>query len=307
VFIPGRLASERLPSKLTLPLGDSCLWEMALRKLDALPERYVKVALASDGELIEMARRYPGVQLVRRDPKTAAVDGPLKFIFKDLEAVDATHLMFLNPCLSLLTVETVVKALEEFEQQGMDYATSVKPLTNWLFDDEGKPVNAIDYERLTTKEIEPLWQAAHCFHIFDKEGFFADGMMLKPGHGVIEVPAEESIDVDSPADYEFAKWKHAKRYVIDMDDTIQELTRDDAGATEARPVERNIRRVNRLHDAGNTIVLWTAQRPDAEPDLRRATTDRLKRWGVKYHELLFGKPEGDVFVDAKATSFEEWK
>jgi CMP-N-acetylneuraminic acid synthetase len=293
VFIPGRLASERLPKKLILPLGDSCLWEMALKKLDALPDRYLKVALASDLPLVEMARKHPGVQLLRRDPKTAAVDGPLKFIFKELEAVDATHLMFLNPCLSFLTTQTVVKALEEFEQRGMDYATSVKTFANWLFDAEGKPVNEIDYARLTTKEIEPLWQAAHCFHIFNREAFFADGMMLKAGHGVIEVPPEES--------------KHAKRYVIDIDNTIQQLAENGAGAGKTRPIERNIARVNRLFDAGNTIVLWTSQKLDEEPGIREATVDRLRKWGVKYHELLFGKPRGDVFVDGKAMDYRDWK
>lgn len=42
VFIAGRLGSERLPNKLVLPLGDSCLWEMACKKLSELPNKYEK-------------------------------------------------------------------------------------------------------------------------------------------------------------------------------------------------------------------------------------------------------------------------
>ena len=33
IFIAGRLESERLPNKLILPLGNTCLWEIACRKL----------------------------------------------------------------------------------------------------------------------------------------------------------------------------------------------------------------------------------------------------------------------------------
>lgn len=211
IFIPGRLASERLPNKLILPLGNSCLWEMACQKLNDLPDKYNKYVLAYDEELIEIALKYPNIKIIVRDMNTAHVDGPLTYIFKDLKSVEDTHLMFLNPCLSFLSKETIIKSLEKFENENMDYATSVKPLQNWLFDQDGTNINYIDYKRLTTKEIEPIYQAAHCFHIFNKDNFFKDGMMLRKGHGLLEVTHEDTIDVDTPEDYEFAKWKHEIR------------------------------------------------------------------------------------------------
>jgi len=208
VFIPGRLKSERLPNKLILPIGKSCLWDIACRKLNTLPDKYNKYALVCDKELIDIASKYHNIKVIHRDRETAEAEGPLKFIFKDLKDVEDTHLMFLNPCLSFLTKETIQRCLEEFEEQKYDYATSVKKLQNWIFDENGIPLNSIDYKRLTTKEIKPIYQAAHCFHIFNKEKFFEDGMMLKPGHGLIEVPYEETIDVDTLEDYRYVRYRH---------------------------------------------------------------------------------------------------
>ncbi len=208
IFISGRLGSERLPSKLVLPIGDTCLWEMACEKLNLLPERYNKYVLAEEGILSEMARRYTNLQVIIRDKKTALVDGPLSYIFKDLKQVCDQYLMFLNPCQSFLSIETVIRSLEKFQDAGAEYATSVKLFRNWLFDESGKPINPIDYKTLSTKVIKPIFQAAHCFHIFNKNNFFSDGCMLKVGHMLLPTPEEETLDVDTADDLEFVRWKH---------------------------------------------------------------------------------------------------
>ena len=39
----------------------------------------------------------------------------------------------------------------------------------------------------------------------------------------------------------------------------------------------------------------------AEDLLRPLTQAQLKMWGVKYHELLMGKPHADIFIDDKAS------
>jgi CMP-N-acetylneuraminic acid synthetase len=210
IFIPGRLNSERLPNKLLLPIGDTNLWEIACRKLAKLKKKYPCYALCSHPSLKRIAIEN-GVKVVERDPQTDEVDGPLKYIFKDLEQVKCTHLMFLNPCLLFLETSTILKALEKFESEGMDYATSVKPLQNWLFDKTGMSFTPINYERLTTKEVEPVYQCAHAFHVFNKDRFFENGKMLDLHHGILEVPGDQTIDVDTPLDYKFARWLYENR------------------------------------------------------------------------------------------------
>lgn len=206
VFLPGRLSSERLPNKLILPLGESNLWDIACKKLNDLPKRYNKYALCEDKELVEIAEKYPNIKVIKRDPETALAEGPLNYIFKDLSKVKDSHLMFLNPCLSFLQKETIIWALDTFAENELDYATSVKHYKNWIFTDNGMPLNTVDYERLSTKEIEPLFVAAHAFHIFNKDNFFEDGLMLKEGHAILSIPEEETFDVNTKEDYNYVKW-----------------------------------------------------------------------------------------------------
>lgn len=305
VYIPGRLSSERLPNKLILPLGDSSLWEMACKKLNDLPDKYNKYALCNDWQLIEIAEKYPNIKVIERDEDTAKAEGPLNYIFKDMKDVEDTHLMFLNPCLSFLTIETIIDALERFEAAGANYATSVKPIQNWFFDRAGDPIGPIDYKRLTTKEIDPLYQAAHCFHIFNKEEFFEDGMMLKPEMKLIKVPEEETIDVDTREDYEYAKLLHARKYVIDMDGVI--CNTNGTFYETAKPNQDVIEKINRLYEAGNTIWIHTGRGYVSGVDFKNLTESQLEKWRVRYHKLLMGKPDADYYIDDKAINIKDWK
>ena len=209
IFTPARLDSKRLPNKQLLPLRNSCMFDMCCQKLDYISRAYSipTYVLICDQELIEIAERYPGIQIIHRSPESAAAEGPLEFIYGDMLNVPEDYLMFLNPCLTFLTPETIVTKLKEFDESGKEYGTSVKPLKNWLWDTAINPLNYIDYRRLTTKEIEPIYQAAHCFHIFNKNQFAKDGYMLKEDLCLLEIPEEETIDIDTREEYEFAKWK----------------------------------------------------------------------------------------------------
>lgn len=206
IFMPGRLKSERLPNKLLLDIDGTNLWEIACKKLSKLPDKYGKYVLVYDDKLIDIANEY-GLNVIKRDIGTTEADGPLTYIYGGVSEIDKTHIMFLNPCLLFLTVETIENSIEEFLNSDADYATSVKKLENWIFDSEGDNLNKIKYKFLSTKDIDPLYQAAHAFHIFNKENFFKDGYMLKKGHQLIEIPEDQTIDVDTRDDFLYAKWR----------------------------------------------------------------------------------------------------
>lgn len=208
IFIPGRLKSERLPNKLILPLGESCMWDIACKKLDSLPDKYNKYVLCYDQELIDIAKKYKTLQIVIRDSNTTEVDGPLTYIFKELESLPDKYLMFLNPCLSFLKTETILNSLAKFESSNCEYGTSVKEYKNWLWNVDGISLTPIDYKGLSTKSIPRHFEAAHCFHIFNNDLFFKTGKMLDEDLELIEVPKQELIDVDDKMDYEYAKYTH---------------------------------------------------------------------------------------------------
>jgi len=92
---------------------------------------------------------------------------------------------------------------------------------------------------------------------------------------------------------------------IDIDDTIcHSPNKPDYNISY--PIHKNIEKANKLFDAGHTIVYWTARGTMSRIDWRNITEKQFKEWGVKYHDLKFGKPYYDLFIDDKNLNTENW-
>jgi hypothetical protein len=86
---------------------------------------------------------------------------------------------------------------------------------------------------------------------------------------------------------------------IDIDNTICENgTSNDYSV--AQPIKENIAIANSLYKSGHTIVYWTARGSGTGKDWSEVTASQFKQWGVLYHEIKFGKPIYDIFIDDKA-------
>ena len=94
-------------------------------------------------------------------------------------------------------------------------------------------------------------------------------------------------------------------FYIDIDDTICSHSKD-LDYSKATPKLKRIQKINRLYDQGNTIVYWTARGTGSGIGWREVTEKQFKDWGVKYHELKFGKPIYDLFIDDKNINSERF-
>ena len=92
---------------------------------------------------------------------------------------------------------------------------------------------------------------------------------------------------------------------VDIDETIcvSPPSRDYALAV---PITNHISKINELYDSGNTIIYWTARGTGSGIDWREVTERQFETWGVKYHDLKFGKPIYDLFVDDKNINCERF-
>ena len=89
-----------------------------------------------------------------------------------------------------------------------------------------------------------------------------------------------------------------KTYFVDIDETIC-VSPPSRDYSLSKPIDENIKKINNLYDKGNTIVYWTARGTMTGIDWRSITEKQFQNWGVKYHELRFGKPVYDLFIDDK--------
>jgi len=97
-----------------------------------------------------------------------------------------------------------------------------------------------------------------------------------------------------------------KRYVFDIDGTI--CTPCPGKYLEAKPYENRIKKVNSLFDQDNHIVFFTSRgMTGANGNVSLCyeryydiTKRQLIEWGVKYHQLIMGKPAAEFYVDDHA-------
>lgn len=107
-----------------------------------------------------------------------------------------------------------------------------------------------------------------------------------------------------------------KTYVIDIDGTIcdKDVCRKDGDYETSIPKLERIAVINQLYDEGNIIKYFTARGMGrnkdnvvlAYADFYNLTQTQLNEWGCKYHELILGKPSGDVYIDDKGMNADDF-
>lgn len=94
-----------------------------------------------------------------------------------------------------------------------------------------------------------------------------------------------------------------KRFVFDLDETICSFTNGDYN--KATPYLKMINIINSLYQNNNYIIIFTARGTKTGLDWSEVTKNQLLSWGVLYHELIFGKPYADYYIDDKNLSIKE--
>jgi len=92
---------------------------------------------------------------------------------------------------------------------------------------------------------------------------------------------------------------------VDIDNTICRSPKT-MEYDKARPIPEAIKKVNSYYDRGDTIIYWTARGTGSGVDWEEVTIRQFRIWGVKYHDIRFGKPVYDVFIDDKNLNADQW-
>jgi hypothetical protein len=93
-------------------------------------------------------------------------------------------------------------------------------------------------------------------------------------------------------------------YCFDIDGTLFKTHESDY--PNSQPIPHRIAVVNKLYEEGHEITLFTARGTVTGIDWRELTEKQLRKWGVRYHKLILGKPHADYFIDDKGVSDREF-
>jgi dTDP-glucose pyrophosphorylase len=98
------------------------------------------------------------------------------------------------------------------------------------------------------------------------------------------------------------------RWVFDLDETLVTRPEVVGDYLTCKPIANMVEFVNKLYDQGHHIIIHTARHMltcDGDVNMVKhrigqKTRDSLYMMGIQHHELIFGKPYGDIYVDDKA-------
>lgn len=98
---------------------------------------------------------------------------------------------------------------------------------------------------------------------------------------------------------------------FDLDNTICKTVGNKY--SQAKPFNSKIKKINYLYDNGYYIKIFTARYMGrCNENIKCAkkkgflkTKKQLKKWKVRYHELIMGKPSYDILIDDKSLNFKK--
>ncbi|TAQ89873.1 hypothetical protein B7494_g1812 [Chlorociboria aeruginascens] len=101
-----------------------------------------------------------------------------------------------------------------------------------------------------------------------------------------------------------------RRFCFDLDSTLVGVPAVPGDYSTCPPITKNIELVQQLHKAGHYIIIQTARRMRTHKgnlgavlaDIGPVTFAQLAKYDIPYHDIHFGKPWADVYVDDLAVN-----
>jgi len=102
-----------------------------------------------------------------------------------------------------------------------------------------------------------------------------------------------------------------KKFCFDIDSVICKTIKNNYKSSKSN--RKVIKVINKLYDQGHYIIIFTARYMGrnnenillAKKQGYKFTFDQLKKWGLKFDKLIFGKPSFDLVIDDKSIFYKK--
>ena len=220
-LLPMKANSERVPGKNFRPLAGKPLFRWML---DTLLDcaRIGEVIVNTDARAIIEAAGLPDDPRVRIRDRRPELCGDLVSMNRIIEddLADSQGQVYLmthttNPLLGRGTIEAGIESfLRGLAQDTYDSLFTVNRIQTRFYRADGSPVNHDPDNLVRTQDLEPWFEENSNLYLFTKESFSATRARIGRRPMMLETSRLESIDIDTPEDWEFAELAaelHARR------------------------------------------------------------------------------------------------
>lgn len=210
-LLPMKANSERVKGKNFREFCGKPLFRWVLDTLLAVDEIDQVVIntdarqILADNGLVESDR----VRIRDRKPEICGDHVSMNLIIEDdIKAVAAdTYLMThtTNPLLSAATIRNALAEFRKLEAAGAaDSLFTVDKIQTRFYREDATPVNHDPDNLVRTQDLEPWFEENSNLYIFTRQSFAKTGARIGARPGMFETPKLESIDIDTPEDWQLA-------------------------------------------------------------------------------------------------------
>lgn len=286
-----------------------------------------RIILSTDSQEYALIGQKYGAEIPFIRPEQYATDEALdidvfyhclKFL-DEKEGYRADIVVQLRPTYPIRDVEDIDKMIELLQtNKEIDSVRSIAPATEipykmWKRNEEGMLTPVLteikEAYNMPRQDLPKIYYQNASIDVTRADIILKEHSMS--GKRIYGYELQQNFDIDTEEDFimaeRYAKILNGKnRYVFDIDGVIAQLEENN-DYSKSRPNTEMITIINKLFDMGNEIILLTARGYVTGIDWREVTERQLKSWGLNYHELQFGKPNADYYIDDKMIDMEELK
>ncbi|MCP4264267.1 MAG: hypothetical protein GY777_01595 [Candidatus Brocadiaceae bacterium] len=198
IFLNVRTSSTRCHNKMLRPFAGSTLIDTCLKKLYRLAHIDIYYG-AHEEELLDKAGHYSFLKPYKRSYESAYSHNDASIIFEILNHITTKWVLWINPCVPFLKMDTVLLAIDTFLSLETNSLTSVKKMQGWFYNTDGEPLTNIK-NNIATQDSDYLLEVAHAFHIYEREFMIRQNEPWTNKKGdpyLFIMPFEESYDIDT--------------------------------------------------------------------------------------------------------------
>ncbi len=128
----------------------------------------------------------------------------------DVENIDADIYLMTHTTNPLISIDTIKKAISKFTKalesnQNIDSLFSVNLIQERYYDSAAQPINHDPNNLVRTQDLEPWFKENSNLYLFTKASFMKTKARIGEKPMMLVTPANESIDIDNPDDWDLAE------------------------------------------------------------------------------------------------------
>jgi CMP-N-acetylneuraminic acid synthetase len=317
-IIPARSGSKSVPHKNIRNLAGKPMLAYSIEH--ALQSKCInRIILSTDSlDYAQIGEEY-GAEVPFLRPEYLSTDTSLDIdvfshclnYLKDKDKYIPEIVVQLRPTYPIRDIKDIDNMIEMLiKNKGADSVRSLAPAKEiaykmWRMDDQGylTPIlkDIPEAYNMPRQELPVIYYQNACIDVVRGNTILSEHSMS--GTKIMGYEMQKNYDIDTEAEFKNAELylsmtKGGKKFVFDIDGVIAKLQHNNE-YSKAEPNQEVIDIINKLYNYGNKIVLLTARGYVTGIDWEKSTIEQLNKWGLQYHELHFGKPNADFYVDDK--------